>query len=286
MTRKLLAVLFLFAAACSTGTAQSFLSQQMQYPAFQSAFRQKDSVLRKEFEAKGLHYPARYIYLRSFKYDSHLEVWVKNRPADTFTLFKSYPICALSGTLGPKRREGDRQVPEGFYFINEFNAKSAYHLALGLNYPNFSDRFHGDRANPGSGIYIHGSCVTEGCIPLTNPEIDEVYLLAVHARNLGQNYIPVHIFPVQFNNKGSVQYLEKQATSDGVSEQFWLKLKEAYDDFNADHRLPLILFDGKGDYVVRENKGLHSLLQSETAGNAAEPGPPIHVLPLQPQGAR
>jgi murein L,D-transpeptidase YafK len=285
MMRKLTGTLLLVACLCATGMAQTFLSQQLQYPVFQSAFEKKDSVLRKEFEAKGLHYPAHYIYLRSFKYDSYLEVWVKSRATDTFALFKRYPICALSGTMGPKRREGDRQVPEGFYFINEFNPRSAYHLALGLNYPNFSDRSHGDRANPGNGIYIHGSCVTEGCIPLTNPEIDEVYVLAVHARNLGQNYIPVHIFPVQFNNKGSVAYLDKHSSSDGVSQQFWLKLKEAYDDFNANHRLPLILFDEKGNYLVRENNQLQSVLRTETAGNSAE-AENIHMLPLDSRGAR
>lgn len=250
----------------SQGSAQSFLQQQLQYPVFQTDYQAKDSVLKKEFEAKGLSYPARFIYLRSFKYDSRLEVWVKNKPTDTFTLFKSYRICALSGTMGPKRREGDRQVPEGFYYINEFNPRSTYHLALGLNYPNFSDRIHAGATGAGGGIYIHGSCVTVGCIPLTNPQVDEVYLLAVHARNLGQNFIPVHIFPVQFNNQRSVAFLEKTSSSNDRSQQFWVTLKTAYDDFNQTHRLPLVLYDGNGNYVIQENNRNSSAQQEVTAG--------------------
>lgn len=238
-----------------SGSAQSFIQNQMSYPAFRSAFMNKDALLREEFHLKGLTYPAKFIYLRSFKYDSRLEVWVKNKETDTFRLFKTYPICALSGRMGPKRREGDYQVPEGFYYIDTFNPKSAYHLALGVNYPNFSDRAQGNKTNPGGGIYIHGSCVTVGCIPLTNPRIEEVYLLAAHARDLGQDYIPVHIFPINFNNKTSVNYLSMNSNPDGDSQKFWLTLKEAFDYFNETHRLPIVLFDGNGQYVVDKNDG-------------------------------
>lgn len=282
MIKKSLWQVLLLAAISCPAFAQSFLQQQMQYPVFQEAFGSKDSVLRKEFEAKGLAYPARFIYLRSFKYDSRLEVWVKNNAADTFTLFKSYRICALSGTLGPKRREGDRQVPEGFYYINEFNPRSIYHLALGLSYPNFSDRAHGDRVSPGGGIYIHGSCVTVGCIPLTNPQIDEVYLLAAHARDLGQNFIPVHIFPIQFDNRKSVAFLDKASASDDLSQRFWVVLKKAYDDFNETHRLPVILFDGQGNYVIRENASGTGTAAQVTAGSdfrAPSDGPAGSTLP-------
>jgi murein L,D-transpeptidase YafK len=266
MVKNLLIILLASMGFAIPTTGQTFLQQQMQYPVFRTAFEQKDSVLKRQFEEKGLSYPAHYLYLRSFKYDSRLEVWVKNNPTDTFTLFKSYRICALSGTMGPKRQEGDRQVPEGFYYINEFNPRSTYHMALGLNYPNFSDRAHGGK-NPGGGIYIHGSCVTVGCIPLTNPQIEEVYLLAAHARDLGQNYIPVHIFPVQFNNKRSVDFLNKGSYSGDISQQFWVNLKTAYDDFNRTHRLPLILFDGKGNYIVESNSEAPGAEAPATAEN-------------------
>src|ERR1700679_2907719 len=104
----------------------------------------KEDTLAKQFKEKGLPWPARFVYLRSFKYDSQLEVWVKSSQQDKYKLFKAYKICAMAGTLGPKRFAGDYQVPEGFYYINEFNPRSQYHFALGLNYPNASDRLLSD----------------------------------------------------------------------------------------------------------------------------------------------
>jgi murein L,D-transpeptidase YafK len=96
----------------------------------------KEDTLKKQFAVAGLAWPAKQIYIRSFKYDSQLEVWVRNSPKEAFKLFKTYRVCAMAGTLGPKRMQGDYQVPEGFYYVNEFNPKSTYHISLGINYPN------------------------------------------------------------------------------------------------------------------------------------------------------
>jgi murein L,D-transpeptidase YafK len=92
------------------------------------------------------------MYVRSFKYDSQLEVWVRSNNSEQFKLFKTYRVCAMAGSLGPKRMEGDYQVPEGFYYINEFNPKSSYHLSLGINYPNASDKVLSDISRPGGEI--------------------------------------------------------------------------------------------------------------------------------------
>ncbi|MGH2566141.1 MAG: L,D-transpeptidase family protein, partial [Ginsengibacter sp.] len=123
-------------------------------------FTNREDSLQKEFESKGLEWPAKYVYIRSFKYDAQLEVWVKNTAKEKYRLFKTYKVCMQSGTLGPKRLQGDYQVPEGFYYINEFNTHSNYHLALGLNYPNTSDKILSDTFHPGGAIFIHGSCVS------------------------------------------------------------------------------------------------------------------------------
>ena len=144
----------------------------------------KEDTLQKQFAVKQLVWPARFIYIRSFKYDSEMEVWVKNKQNEKYKLFKTYKICALAGSLGPKRMAGDYQVPEGFYYINEFNPRSLYHLSLGLNYPNASDRMLCDLSQPGGDIYIHGSCVTTGCIPITDGQIEELYVLAAHAKDM------------------------------------------------------------------------------------------------------
>src|SRR6476620_1106068 len=117
----------------------SFINFQRTLPRPGDALRRKEDTLHKQFISKGLEWPVKYMYIRSFKYDGQLEVWVKNDRKESFKLFKTYKICALAGSLGPKRIEGDYQVPEGFYYINELNPRSNYHLSLGLNYPNASD---------------------------------------------------------------------------------------------------------------------------------------------------
>ncbi|HEU4556051.1 MAG TPA: L,D-transpeptidase family protein [Chitinophaga sp.] len=249
MKRIIAAVLLV----CSVSTAwaqQSFLENQKLFPKVGTAYRDKEEALKKEFEKKGLTYPAKYIFLRSFKLDSELEVWVKNSVTDTFRLFKTYRVCTLSGKMGPKRKEGDRQVPEGFYYINDFNPNSNYHLSLGLNYPNYSDKILSDPKKPGGEIYIHGSCLTVGCIPLTDEYIEEVYILAVNAKNAGQDFIPVHVYPVKFGNTRSMDYLGGVSLTDNSSQQFWVELKSAYDYFEKHHRLPVVLVDNKGKYIM------------------------------------
>lgn len=212
--------------------------------------RRVEDRVKSEFAKVGLSWPVKEIYLRSFKYDGKLEIWARNSDTLPFQLFKRYKVCAMAGAMGPKRIEGDFQVPEGFYFISEFNPRSEYHLSLKLNYPNESDRMLSDQISPGGHIYIHGSCVTVGCIPLRDEQIEEVYLIAAAARSNGQDYIPVHIFPVDFDNKKSMTYLYKTTEQDPVLQRFEVNLKEAYDYFNTNHELPLIGINARGEYAV------------------------------------
>jgi murein L,D-transpeptidase YafK len=228
----------------------SFIDYQKTFERPAEAISHKEDTLRKQFEAKKLTWPAKYIYLRSFKFDSQLEVWVKNEVNEQFKFFKSYKVCALAGTLGPKRMEGDFQVPEGFYYVNEFNAKSNYYLSLGLNYPNASDRVLSDSLAPGGDIYIHGSCVTIGCIPLTDSQIDEIYIIAMHAKNAGQDFIPVHIFPIKYNVPRSVEYMKNATKDDPQLRQFEIRLSDAFDYFEKYRQLPVVMVNEKGDYVI------------------------------------
>ena len=228
----------------------SFIDYQKTFNRPSEALKRKEDTLKRQFEAKNLKWPAKYIYIRSFKYDSKLEVWVKDEIKEPFKLFNTYKVCALAGTLGPKRMEGDYQVPEGFYYINEFNPKSSYHLSLGLNYPNVSDRILSDIYRPGGQIYIHGSCVTVGCIPLTDGPIEDVYILAAHAKNQGQDFIPVHIFPIKFNVPRSVSYLENFIKDDAQLKLFTSKLEDAFNYFEKYHQLPVVLVDEKGEYII------------------------------------
>ena len=236
-------------AALPLAAQTSFISLKATAKAPSPLSRVEDS-LRKQFEEKKIKWPPQEVYVRSFKYDRQLEVWVKGDLKEPFKLFKSYKVCMQSGTLGPKRMEGDYQMPEGFYYINEFNPNSNYHLALGLNYPNASDKVLSDSLHPGSAIYIHGSCVSTGCIAISDQPIEELYVLASHAKENGQDFIPVHVFPIKYSIKKSFEYLAQATKENQQLQKFAVTLKAAYDYFEDKKQLPLILVNKKGQYIV------------------------------------
>ena len=236
----------------SVSAVSSFIDIQKTLQRPSDALSKNEAALKKQFEDKKLVWPAKYVYIRSFKYDSQLEVWVKNAREEKYRLFKTYKVCALAGTLGPKRMQGDYQVPEGFYYINEFKPRSEYHLSLGLNYPNASDRILSDSSQPGGDIYIHGSCVTTGCIPITDAQIEELYILAAHAKDMGEDFIPVHIFPVNFNNGRSVDYLNKYLQTFAEYLPFAKSMRNAFYYFEKYREVPFVMVNGKGEYVTEE----------------------------------
>src|ERR1051325_9734351 len=127
---NLIVILALTVLSPCSYSQNSFIETQKSSFRVAGVFNSKEDTLQKEFEAKGLKWPAKYVYIRSFKYDSQLEIWVKDEAKDKYRLFKTYKVCMQSGTMAPNRLQGDYQVPEGFYYINEFNPHSNYHLSL------------------------------------------------------------------------------------------------------------------------------------------------------------
>jgi murein L,D-transpeptidase YafK len=210
--------------------------------------RVEDS-LKKQFQQNKLSWPPQSIYIRSFKFDRELEVWIKDSATTFFKLFKTYKVCMQSGTTGPKRMEGDYQVPEGFYHINDFNPNSNYHLSLGLSYPNASDRLLSDSLRPGSAIYIHGNCVSTGCIAINDIQIEELFVLSSNAKSMGQEFIPVHVFPARYSNKTSMEYLSNAIKKNTYLQNFNKNIKQMYDYFETKKQLPIILVNRKGEYV-------------------------------------
>lgn len=245
----ILITLLISSAAFGQASYTSFIDLQRTYPRPGNAILRKQDLLQKQFEERGFAWPARYIYIRSFKYDGQLEVWVKNNRKEQYKLFNTYKVCALAGTLGPKRMQGDFQVPEGFYYINEFNPNSNYYLSLGINYPNPSDRVLSNPLKPGGDIYIHGSCVTVGCIPVNDSQVEDLYILAAHAKSQGQDFIPVHIFPIRYSNKKSQEYLQGLTKDNAALKDFSEKLEQVYDHFEVTKQLPVILTNNRGSYV-------------------------------------
>ena len=253
----LLSAVFLWAQPSAESTyssGTSFIDYQKSFKRASESISKKEKMLKTIFEMKGLAWPAKYMYIRSFKYDSQLEVWVKNEAHEEYKLFKVYKVCALAGAMGPKRFEGDYQVPEGFYYINVFNPNSAYYLSLGLNYPNASDKILADPIKPGGDIYIHGSCATVGCIPIQDDQIAELYVLCAYAKSAGVDFIPVHIFPAHFNIQKSYEYINKIVDADSTQnlKKFNEQLEQAYDYFEKYKQIPIIFTKDNGDYVVKD----------------------------------
>ena len=137
-------------------------------------------------------------YLRLFKEEKLLEVWMERNGG--FDLAMTYPICAMSGQLGPKLKEGDGQSPEGFYLVsrNQMNPHSHYYLALNIGFPNAFDSA-ADRS--GSALMIHGACASIGCYAMTDAGIDDIYAIVDEALSSGQQAVPVHIFPFRMTQQ-------------------------------------------------------------------------------------
>lgn len=242
--------LLTFVLLCMSILPQSsFRETQRQHKRVEEAYAEKEAVVKRYFAEKNLSDKSFELFIRAFKKEKRLEVWVKPKDQTKFVLLHSYEFCSTSGVVGPKRKEGDLQIPEGVYYINHFNPVSDFHLSLGINYPNESDKILSDKKKPGSAIYIHGNCVTVGCIPITDDKIKELYILAVEARNSGQQKIPVHIFPTVLTDSNLANLCDEVGASPTLT-QFWKNLQLVFGDFEKSRNLKVVRVNSGGQYGV------------------------------------
>ena len=201
-------------------------------------------ALERDLAAAGLKFGDP-VFIRAFKEELELELFVQNPQSPTFKWFRSYPIAASSGTLGPKLAEGDRQVPEGFYSVppSAMKPDSRYHLAFNVGYPNAFDRALG---RTGGLIMIHGNRVSIGCLAMTDEKIDEIFTLCGAAHAHGQAVFRVDLFPFRM----TAARMAKAAGSPW--ESFWKNLQQGYDAFEKSH-LPPEVSARDGRYVIRSN---------------------------------
>jgi murein L,D-transpeptidase YafK len=258
--------LFIIPVLMMSMITDSFKEKQLKNERVKTAYDQKSEAVFALLAQNKLKVSQLRIFLRVFKQEKVVEIWAKNETDAQFLLLKTYPFAASSGVLGPKRKQGDMQTPEGFYFIDRFNPLSNFHLSLGVNYPNDADRIKGEKGNLGGDIFIHGSNVTVGCIPLTDTKIEEVYLLAVEAKNAGQYQIAVHIFPTHLDENGLAKLkilAENRDFKTHWSEifggqtidsqkfiNFWTNLQNGFLYFEKNHQLPKMKVKTNGDYEV------------------------------------
>jgi hypothetical protein len=155
--------------------------------------------LGERFELAGVDFPPERIQLIALKKSRKLELWAYQEKR--WRYIHDYPVFAASGDTGPKLREGDRQVPEGFYRIVELNPNSHFHLSMKLNYPNAFDWTQATREGreqPGSNIFIHGSAWSAGCLAVGNRYVEELFYLV---GKVGLDRVGVLILPYDFRRQ-------------------------------------------------------------------------------------
>jgi hypothetical protein len=189
-----------------------------------SALGPAERRIRPAFERAKVTWPPHNLTLLALKTERRLELYASGaEESPRFILF--YPIMAASGTSGPKLREGDKQVPEGFYRIELLNPNSRYHLSLRVNYPNLDDiqvaRVEGrESAHLGSDIMIHGGAVSAGCLAIGDPAVEELFLLVAR---VGLDNVELVIAPWDFRS-------EKSAP-EGAHVQLYSRLQQAIESF-------------------------------------------------------
>ncbi len=202
----------------------------------------RQATVNELFEKAGASWPPKDVLYRIFKQEREFEVWAGDGESE-LKLIGTYGICAASGDLGPKRKEGDYQVPEGFYKIGYFYPTSSYYLAAQVNYPNQSDKIRGDKKAPGSDILIHGRCASIGCISMTDERVEEIYLVGWAAFLAGKPTI-IHSFPSRDIDKleGDPKHAQHH--------DFWREIEPGMRAFDESHRIPNVRIEPDGRYVI------------------------------------
>ncbi|MGL4489656.1 MAG: L,D-transpeptidase family protein [Rhizobiaceae bacterium] len=197
------------------------------------AERELPAKMLTKIKAKGMSKNSA-IMLRLFKDEHVVEVW-KQKTNGRFDMIANYNICAWSGTLGPKFKEGDRQAPEGYYPIKpaQLNPSSKFHLALNTGYPNKFDQAHG---RTGSHLMIHGACSSSGCYSITDDNVQEIFAFARDAFEGGQTEIMLEALPFRMTPEKMALYAKHK------DHAFWQMLKEGYDYFELTKTPPKVDF--------------------------------------------
>ena len=225
----------------------AFLDDQLKYKHVKQAYDEKLIEIKTTLSTFQYEVTDFELMIKAYKYEEIMTVYVRKKSTNEWFLYERFPFCNTSGTLGPKIREWDGQIPEGYYFVNDFNPYSSFLLSLGVSYPNAADKLKRPDPKKGDGIYIHGGCATIGCIPIQDDPIMELYILAVLAKNNGQGQIPVHIFPFEYS----------EVKMDIASRQFpehvdfWKNIFSIEMNFDSTHVQSAVGIDKVGNYYLK-----------------------------------
>ncbi len=175
--------------------------------------------------------------IRTYKKEAELEIWKKNSSGE-YALLKTYPMCRWSGQLGPKKREGDMQVPEGFYTIapGQMNPASHYYLSFNVGYPNAYDRAYG---RTGGNVMVHGVCSSAGCFSMTDEQVADIYAIARESFAGGQREIQLQSYPFHMTPENMAKFRLDPNIA------FWKDLKNGSDHFEVTKAEPSVTVCGK-----------------------------------------
>lgn len=247
---RLFLILFFLMVLSSAMSSPSFKEKQLNYTRVREAYTCKEKIVDKTLADHAILRDSLRIYLRAFKAEKVIELWAKNIRDSIFVPVKEFSICDISGFEGPKRRYRDLQVPEGFYHISELNPYSKYYLSMAINYPNASDSIRGVHGHLGNQIYIHGSCISSGCLAMTDDRIRELFVYCIEAYNSGQEEIGLTIYPARLTDDNySGLITEYHKDKDKIS--LWGDLKRSYDLFNRTKVQPRVKFLTDGTHEVK-----------------------------------
>lgn len=235
---------------------------QHRYARVAAARAHQGAALDRLFEKAGVSYPAPLV-VRAFKEEGVLELWAAPAVAGPYRQVVAWPFTGYSGDLGPKRRRGDRQIPEGFYRLDGLNGASRYHLSLHVDYPNQADRFFANRRHPGNNIFIHGNELTNGCIPIGDRAIELLYIAVLDSRNAGFE-VPAHLFPCRFDTPACARRLRADTRHNPKLAAFWANLEEGFRWFTGTAALPVVTVDVAGRYSFAAPDGTTAVVLPST----------------------
>lgn len=206
-----------------------------------AAHEAKDAEVQKLFADADVPFPPAELVLVGYKKERDVEVWAGARAGASLKHIATYKVCYASGGPGPKRKQGDCQVPEGFYELDYYNSHSLFYLSMRVNYPNASDKKLGKKGDLGGDIMIHGNCVSIGCLAMSDERIQELWVMT-KAMDDRQKRVAVYLFPTRdldalIAGESSVEFKE-----------FWSNLKVGLDLFRKEPKRLKVRVDGRGNY--------------------------------------
>lgn len=170
-----------------------------------------------------ISYPPKRLSWVCLKEEKLLQVFAQTK-SNAWILLHTFPIIGASGGQGPKLKEGDKQVPEGFYKLVGFRPKLVAHIGMDVNYPNDEDKAHAKmekRTNLGGDILIHGSKWSTGCLAMGNDAISKLFVLAY---DTGCNNIDLIFAPCDLTKKVSTPSKQSPTWVAGLYEKIRQRL--------------------------------------------------------------